>query len=370
MQGYKAVVAAGTLSAVGDLSPEDVIRLEGDRVVLLDQRRLPEQVEYLECCSVAEVVEAIRTLAVRGAPALGIAAAMGYALAASRGEDLEAAAAALLASRPTAVNLRAAIEEMRRVEPEPEKLSERARALHHEEIERCLAMSTHALELLPARSRPLTHCNTGALATGGHGTALGAIRTAFERGRVAHVYVDETRPLLQGSRLTAWELERAGIPYSVVVDSAAGALMARAEVTHVVTGADRIAANGDTANKIGTYGLAVLAAHHELPFVVVAPSSTIDLEARDGASIPIEERASEEVTPFFASRNPAFDVTPASLLTAIVTEAGVHRAPYEESLRAAVSEGHAVGAGHARPGRGMPRPYGPAGATADQGFER
>jgi methylthioribose-1-phosphate isomerase len=193
-------------------------------------------------------------------------------------------------------------------------------------------MAGHAAGLLEPGTRALTHCNTGALATGGVGTALGAIREGFERGLVVHVLVDETRPLLQGARLTAWELERAGIPYSVVADSAAGSLMARGEVDAVLTGADRIAANGDAANKIGTYPLAVLAGHHGIPFYVVAPSSTVDLAARSGADIPIEERDPGEVSERFHARNPAFDVTPAALATAIVTEEGVHRPPYQESL--------------------------------------
>jgi methylthioribose-1-phosphate isomerase len=317
---------------VKDLQPDEIVRLEPDAVVLLDQRRLPAEVVYLECRSAAEVAEAICALAVRGAPAIGIAAAYGYALAAARGEDLEAAAEALLASRPTAVNLPWAIGELRRGDQTPAAVAERARALHAGEVERCRRMATHAAGLLEPGTRALTHCNAGALATGGVGTALGAIREGFERGLVEHVLVGETRPLLQGSRLTAWELERAGIPHSVVADGAAGSLMARGEVDAVLTGADRIAANGDTANKIGTYPLAVLAAHHGLPFFVVAPSSTVDLEAAGGADIPIEERDPAEVSDRFPARNPAFDVTPAALIAAVVTEEGVHRPPYGASL--------------------------------------
>lgn len=308
------------------------MRLEDDRVVVLDQRRLPQEEVELDCRSTAEVAEAIRTLAVRGAPAIGIAAAYGYALAGARDESLDEAAATLLASRPTAVNLPWAIAEMRRGDQSPPALAERARALHDEEVDRCRRMAGHAAGLLAPGTRALTHCNAGALATGGVGTALGAIREGFERGLVTHVLVDETRPLLQGARLTAWELERAGVPHSVVADSAAGSLMARGEVDAVLTGADRIAANGDAANKIGTYPLAVLAAHHELPFYVVAPSSTVDLGAASGADIPIEERDPAEVTGRFPARNPAFDVTPAALIAAVVTEEGVHRAPYQESL--------------------------------------
>jgi methylthioribose-1-phosphate isomerase len=195
-------------------------------------------------------------------------------------------------------------------------------------------MAEHAADLLEPGARALTHCNTGGLATGGYGTALGALRAAYARGLLEHVLVDETRPLLQGSRLTAWELERAGIPHGVIADAAAGAMMARGGVTHVLTGADRIAGNGDTANKIGTYALAVLASHHELPFYVVAPTSTVDLATPTGDRIPIEERDAGEVTTRFAARNPAFDVTPAALITAIVTERGVHRPPYAQTLAA------------------------------------
>ena len=311
------------------LEPGRIIRLEDDAVVLLDQRRLPAEEAELVCRSSAEVAEAIRTLAVRGAPAIGIAAAYGYALAARCGEDLEAAVAVLAAARPTAVNAAWALEEMQRWCGDP---AERARQIHAEEVERCRAMSAHAAALLQPGTRALTHCNAGGLATGGYGTAVGALRTAWEGGLLEHVLVDETRPLLQGARLTAWELEEAGIPHAVIADSAAGAMMARGDVDVVVTGADRIAANGDTANKIGTYSLAVLAAHHEIPFYVVAPSSTVDLATVSGDAIPIEERSGDEVTTRFAARNLAFDVTPACLIAAIVTEAGVHRAPYSASL--------------------------------------
>jgi methylthioribose-1-phosphate isomerase len=315
-----------------DLRPEQIARLEEDAVVLLDQRRLPAEEVELVCRSTAELAGAIRTLAVRGAPAIGVAAAYGYAAAAARGEDLAEAARTLVESRPTAVNLAWALRELEAAGPQPEALAARARELHREEVERCRRMAEHALALFDAGSRPLTHCNTGGLATGGYGTALGAIRRAFEAGLVESVLVDETRPLLQGARLTAWELDRAGVPHAVIADAAAGALMARGEVTHVLTGADRIAANGDTANKVGTYALAVLASHHGLPFVVVAPSSTVDLATPTGAEIPIEERDGREVSESFPARNPAFDVTPATLVTAIVTEDGVHRAPYAESL--------------------------------------
>ena len=311
-----------------ELEPERIIRLEPGRVVLLDQRRLPEAEVDLVCRSAAEVAEAIRTLAVRGAPALGIAAAYGYALAAESGEDLDEARAVLLESRPTAVNLAWALEEMR-----ADPSAENARRIHADEVERCRRMAAHAAELIGRR--PLTHCNAGGLATGGYGSAVGALRAAWERGLVDTVIVDETRPLLQGARLTAWELEALGIPHAVIADSAAASLMAVGEVDCVVTGADRIAANGDTANKIGTYSLAVLAAHHAIPLYVVAPTSTVDLATTDGEAIPIEQRDAAEITTRFAARNPAFDVTPASLIAAIVTEEGIHRAPYAESLAGA-----------------------------------
>jgi methylthioribose-1-phosphate isomerase len=242
------------------------------------------------------------------------------ALAALRGDDLDDAAATLAASRPTAVNLSWAIAQMRD-DPTPT----RARALHHEEVDRCRRMAAHAAELFAPGTRALTHCNAGGLATGGYGSAVGALRAAWERGLLVNVLVDETRPLLQGARLTAWELEAVGIPHAVIADGAAAAMMAGGEVDLVVTGADRIAANGDTANKIGTYGLAVLAAHHGIPLYVVAPSSTVDPATPDGAGIPIEERDPAEITSRFPARNPAFDVTPADLIEAIVTEDGVWR---------------------------------------------
>jgi methylthioribose-1-phosphate isomerase len=317
---------------VTNLDPEQIVRLEEGpppRVVVLDQRRLPDAVVELECTTVPELVDAIRTLAVRGAPAIGVAAAYGLALAATRGDDLAEAELALAASRPTAVNLAWALAEMR-----PDPTPERARALHAEEVERCKRMAAHAAELFASGTRALTHCNAGGLATGGYGSAVGALRAAWERGLLEHVLVDETRPLLQGARLTAWELEAAGIPHAVIADSAAASMMARGEVDLVVTGADRIAANGDTANKIGTYSLAVLAHHHEIPLYVVAPTSTVDLATATGVGIPIEERDPTEISARFIARNPAFDVTPAALIAAIVTETGVHRAPYTESLSA------------------------------------
>ena len=310
-----------------ELTPHRILRLEDDVLVVLDQRRLPDEEVDLRCRTTADVADAIRTLAVRGAPAIGIAAAYAMALVAEREEDLDAAVETLAASRPTAVNLRWALEAMR---DEPTRA--RAERIHDDEVERCRRMGAHAVELFPEGARVLTHCNAGGLATGGYGTALGAVRAAFEAGRVSHVWVDETRPLLQGGRLTAWELEQLGIPHAVITDGAAASFMARGEVDVVVTGADRIAANGDTANKIGTYGLAVLAAHHGLPLVVVAPTSTLDPSAATGAEIPIEERDPDEVSSRFPARNPAFDVTPGSLVSAIVTERGVHRLPYLATL--------------------------------------
>jgi methylthioribose-1-phosphate isomerase len=309
----------------GDLDPEQIVRLEedGPAVVLLDQRRLPDEVVDVRCATAAEVADAIRGMVVRGAPAIGIAAAYGLVLAALRGDDLAEAERDLASSRPTAVNLPWALARMRG-EPTPE----RARELHDQEVERCRRMAAHAAELFRPGTRALTHCNAGGLATGGYGSAVGALRAAAERGLLERVLVDETRPLLQGARLTAWELERSGIPHAVIADSAAGSLMARGEVDLVVTGADRIAANGDTANKIGTYSLAVLAAHHGIPLYVVAPTSTLDRETPYGSEIPIEERDPAELTSRFPARNPAFDVTPAALIAAIVTEDGVHRAPY------------------------------------------
>ena len=314
------------------LDPERILRLEDDAVVLLDQRRLPLEEVDVRCGSSAAVAVAIRTMVVRGAPAIGVAAAYAVALAAEQGEDLEAADRVLRASRPTAVNLAWALDEMRK---DPSRVH--ARRIHRDEVERCRRMAAHAAELLVTGTRALTHCNAGGLATGGYGSAVGALLAAHERGLLEHVWVDETRPLLQGARLTAWELEAASIPHAVIADSAAASLMARGQVDCVVTGADRIAANGDTANKIGTYSLAVLAEHHDVPLYVVAPSTTVDLGTATGSGIPIEERDPAEITGRFSAYNPAFDITPGELISAIVTEAGVHRSPYEQSLAGAVA---------------------------------
>jgi methylthioribose-1-phosphate isomerase len=314
------------------LEPERILRLEDDAVVFLDQRKLPLEEVDVRCETAAAVADAIRTMVVRGAPAIGVAAAYGIALAAANGEDLDAADRVLRESRPTAVNLAWALDEMH-----DDPSAEHARRIHADEVDRCKQMAAHTAELLAPGTRALTHCNAGGLATGGYGSAVGALLAAWERGLLEHVWVDETRPLLQGARLTAWELETASIPHAVIADSAAASLMAAGEVDCVITGADRIAANGDTANKIGTYSLAVLARHHDLPLYIVAPSTTVDLQTPDGSAIPIEERNPAEITERFAARNPAFDVTPAELIAAIVTEAGVHHAPYEQSLARAVA---------------------------------
>jgi methylthioribose-1-phosphate isomerase len=314
------------------LDPERILRLESDRVVFLDQRSLPLVEREVECRTAAEVAEAIKTMVVRGAPAIGVAAAYGYALAIASGEEPVAAEQVLRRSRPTAVNLGWALDRMLE-----DPSADHARGLHADEVERCRQMAAHAAELFAPGTRALTHCNAGGLATGGYGSAVGALQTAWDRGLLARVWVDETRPLLQGARLTAWELETAAIPHTVIADSAAASLMAAGEVDLVATGADRIAANGDTANKIGTYSLAVLARYHGIPFYVVAPTSTVDLATPTGAGIPIEQRDPAEITSRFPALNPAFDVTPAELVSAIVTEQGIHRVPYERSLAGALA---------------------------------
>jgi methylthioribose-1-phosphate isomerase len=305
------------------------LRWEKDALFLLDQCALPGEERWIRCESVAQVADCIRTLAVRGAPAIGIAAAYAMALAAARGEDLPAAARTLRATRPTAVNLAWALE--RSLDANGGDLLELARQIHAEQGEADRQLARLGAERFAPGDRALTHCNAGALATGGYGTAGGVLQAAWDAGRLAEVWVDETRPLLQGARLTAWELERAGIPHRVVTDSAAGSLLAAGAVDRIVVGADRIAANGDVANKIGTYPLAALAARHSVPFYVAAPVSTIDPATPTGATIPIEERDSAEVAP--GAYNPAFDVTPAELVRAIFTEAGVLEPPYEEAIR-------------------------------------
>jgi methylthioribose-1-phosphate isomerase len=312
---------------------DDVIplRFEGGALLVLDQRALPGEERWIRCDTVEQVADCIKTLAVRGAPAIGLAAAYGLALAPAG--EREVAAELLRSTRPTAVNLAWALEQSL-AERDP---LEAARRLHREQDEADRRLAELGAKLFGESTRALTHCNAGALATGGYGTACGVLRAAWEQGRLAEVWVDETRPLLQGARLTAWELGRAGIPHRVVADAAAGSLMAHGLVDRVVVGADRIAANGDVANKVGTYPLAVLADRHGVPFYVAAPVSTIDPATPDGTSIPIEERDPTEVVPGGEAFNPAFDVTPAELVSAIITEAGVLRPPYGESIAAAVA---------------------------------
>ncbi len=341
------------------------VTLDDDAVVMIDQRLLPQSETYLRCRTAAEVAAAIKDMVIRGAPAIGVAAAMGLALEVKRSPstgvalraEFEAACRALAATRPTAVNLFWAIERMKRrfaaAESAPQgnagglgmALFQEARAIESEDFRACEAMGEHGAALLPASVRLLTHCNAGALATAGYGTALGVIRSAARAGKVKAVFADETRPYLQGARLTAWELLREGIPVTLIADNMAGHLMSRGEIDAVIVGADRIAANGDVANKIGTYSVAVLAKENGIPFYVAAPVSTFDLATLSGDAIPIEERAAEEVTHHAGKRlapegvlvrNPAFDVTPHRYVSAIVCERGVARAPYVESLRALV----------------------------------
>jgi len=316
------------VSAAPQTGTVEPFRFEDGALMVLDQRALPGEESWLRCETVDQVADCIRTLAVRGAPAIGIAAAYAMALA----NDREDAAELLRSTRPTAVNLAWALEQCRGADDPLEV----ARRLHREQHEADRRLAELGAELFGEGTRALTHCNTGALATGGYGTAFGVLHAAWERGRLAEVWVDETRPLLQGARLTAWELRQAGIPHRVVADSAAGSLMAQGRVDRVVVGADRIAANGDVANKVGTYPLAVLADRHDVPFYVAAPLSTIDAATPDGASIPIEERDPAEVLAGGDAFNPAFDVTPAELVTGIVTEAGVLEPPYSESIERAL----------------------------------
>jgi methylthioribose-1-phosphate isomerase len=304
------------------------LRWEGDELCVLDQRRLPQEEVWVRCRGAAEVADCIRSMAVRGAPAIGLAAAYGVALAARAGEDPEVAAVLLRGTRPTAVNLAWAVDQAA-VADDPLALAMR---LHREQRAADRRMSELGAERFEEGDRALTHCNTGPLATGGFGTAGGVLRAAWERGRLARVWVDETRPRLQGARLTAWELRKVGIPFRVIADSAAGGLMARGLVDRVVVGADRIAANGDVANKVGTYPVAVLAARHRVPFYVAAPLSTIDFATPRGDEITIEERDPAEVSADGDGFNPAFDVTPAELVTAVITEAGILEPPYERSL--------------------------------------
>jgi methylthioribose-1-phosphate isomerase len=302
------------------------IRWRDGRLELLDQTRLPDEEIWLRCERAEDVADAIRRLAVRGAPAIGIAAAYGLALDASRFDE---AAELLGSTRPTAVNLAWAIERQREAREAGADLAENADRLAGDQLESDRRMAEHGARLFGSGERVLTHCNTGALATGGYGTAIGVIKTAFDAGKVERVWVDETRPLLQGSRLTAWELDNAEIPFKVVTDSSVGTLMSQGLVDRVVVGADRIAANGDTANKIGTYTVAVVAARHGVPFHVAAPLSTVDPDTPSGTHIPIERRNPTEVTTHANAENWAFDVTPAELIASIITEAGVHEPPYD-----------------------------------------
>ncbi|MBN1336442.1 MAG: S-methyl-5-thioribose-1-phosphate isomerase [Deltaproteobacteria bacterium] len=314
-------------------------RIRDRRVLVLDQRRLPFDEVWIPVASAAEMAAAIRDMAVRGAPAVGLAAAWGMVLAHLAGEDPAEADACLRSARPTAVNLAHALDRMRPDWGDPKASEIRARTLWREVKRAERAIVRHGSRCLAGRV--LTHCNTGPLATGGTGTALGAIVEGFRQGRITHVWVDETRPWLQGARLTAWELAREGVPHAVITDSTSAALMARGEVDAVAVGADRMAMNGDFANKIGTYGLSVLARHHDIPFWVMLPLSSLDARLATGEGIPIEERPQEEVrtfagraiapsdTPF---RNLAFDVTPHTLVTGIVTERGALLPPFDEGL--------------------------------------
>ena len=305
---------------------------------MLDQRALPTRTEWLHLESWQQVRDAIRDMAVRGAPAIGVAAAYGMALAAGEGADYEEVRAGLAASRPTAVNLFWALERIAALQDKSfESVLAEAKRIEAEDLEMNLALAAHGAALVPEGARILTVCNTGSLATAGHGTALGIIRTAHEQGKVETVFACETRPRMQGLRLTAYELAHDGIPFRSIADGAAASLMRAGRVDLVIAGADRIARNGDTANKIGTYALAVAAKHHGLPFVIAAPSSTLDTSISTGGDIPIEERDACELTeidgvqvapPGCMVYNPAFDVTPGELITAIVTEKGVFRPPF------------------------------------------
>ncbi|HEV7802963.1 MAG TPA: S-methyl-5-thioribose-1-phosphate isomerase [Burkholderiales bacterium] len=343
----------------------ETLRWRDGAVEMLDQRALPEQQLYLRFDSASAVADAIRDMIVRGAPAIGCAAAYGIAVESARHAQgarapfdsaMTAAFSALASSRPTAVNLFWALAKMkarldacdaRSVQDIASALLEEAHALCREDVTLNRAMGAHGAALLPDRSRVLTHCNAGALATAGHGTALGVIRSAIEAGKQVEVYADETRPFLQGARLTAWELQQDGIPVTLIADNAAGFLMSRGRIDAVIVGADRVAANGDVANKIGTYQVAVLAHRHGIPFYVACPLSTIDIAIESGADIPIEERAAEEVLGYRDNRwapagikveNPVFDITPAELVTALITEKGVVREPDRQKIAALMNK--------------------------------
>ncbi|HEV8416058.1 MAG TPA: S-methyl-5-thioribose-1-phosphate isomerase [Bryobacteraceae bacterium] len=320
-------------------------------VVMIDQTRLPREQKFVTCRTYLEVADAIKTMVIRGAPAIGVAAAMGVALGVQEGADFETVCKTLAATRPTAVNLFWGIERMKRLRASldglpsreiVERMIEEAKQIRLEDIAICQAIGRHGEPLVPDGKTVLTHCNAGALATAGYGTALGVIRAAVSAGKKIDVFADETRPFLQGARLTAWELQQDGIATTVITDNMAGHFLRSGRIGCVVVGADRIAANGDVANKIGTYSVAVLAKENGIPFYVAAPVSTFDLTLASGDLIPIEQRSPDEVTHVFgvpvapesiAAANPAFDVTPSRYVTAIVCERGVARAPYEESLR-------------------------------------
>jgi len=343
------------------------IAREDDAVVMIDQRKLPAEEVYVRAKTAAEVARAIKTMVIRGAPAIGVAAAMGIALHMRKSKatgtqkfaaEFQKTCDLMAGTRPTAVNLFWAIDRMKRtfaaavqagesVDQIKDRLDAEATRIHDEDVASCRAMGAFGAEIVPADARILTHCNAGALATAGYGTALGVIRGAVEQGKRVVVFADETRPFLQGARLTAWELVRDGIQTTVITDNMTGALMRQGNVDLVVVGADRIAANGDTANKIGTYGVAVLAREHKIPFYVAAPLSTVDLDTPDGTHIPIEERSAKEVTHIGGAQlapdgalvwNPAFDVTPHHLIAGIITERGIFRPPYIESLKRAFEE--------------------------------
>jgi methylthioribose-1-phosphate isomerase len=350
------------MSASSEAIPVETLRWRGARLELIDQRALPARLEYVSCTSAAEVAEAIRSMVVRGAPAIGCAAAFGIALEAQRQAHcaraefdaaMEIAFKNLAASRPTAVNLFWALDRMRAAlgpgthpKAAAARLAEAALALHRADVETNRAIGRAGAALVPDGARVLTHCNTGALATAGHGTALGVIRSARDQGKHISVVASETRPYLQGARLTAWELIQEKIPVTLITDNMAGHLMRLGKIDLVLVGADRIAANGDVANKIGTYTLAVLAERHRIPFYVAAPLSSIDTSAADGNAIPIEERGAAEVTGYAGVRwapegvgvvNPAFDITPAELVSGLFTEKGAMPRPDARKIRALFS---------------------------------
>lgn len=340
-----------------------------DTIIMVDQRKLPGQERYVSCHTAQQVARAIRTMVIRGAPAIGVAAAMGVALGMQRSKargtsqlakELQKICTLMAATRPTAVNLFWAIERLKKafadavqsgasVDEIKALLTAEAHRIHDEDVASCRAIGAYGVSVMPDPARILTHCNAGALATAGYGTALGVIRAAVEAGKRVTVFADETRPFMQGARLTAWELMRDGIETTVITDSMAGSIMRAGHINIVIVGADRIAGNGDVANKIGTYTVAVLARQHNIPFYVAAPMSTIDLATPNGAHVPIEERNRREMTRFGSLRlvpdgalvrNPAFDVTPHEYVTGIITERGILSPPYRESLRLAFEQTH------------------------------